>query len=94
MYKVNFTETAVESLKKIDKIISKRIIEKIEWLSLNFDLIKPISLKDDFSDLYKLRVGNYRVIYELDYFIEGNILILFTYIKNYDIKRNAGTNNP
>lgn len=40
MYKVNFTETAVESLKKIDKIISKRIIEKIEWLSLNFDLIK------------------------------------------------------
>lgn len=32
-----------------------------------FWLNKTISLKDDFSDLYKLRVGNYRVIYELDY---------------------------
>ena len=65
-YKVIFTKTALDSLKKIDRTIINRIIDKIDWLSLNLDLIKPIKLKGNLSSLYKLRVGNYRVIYEID----------------------------
>jgi len=66
VYKIIFTKTALESLKKIDQTIVNRIIDKIDWLSLNIDLIKPMRLKGDLSSLYKLRVGNYRVIYEID----------------------------
>ncbi len=65
-YSVKFTKTAKESLLKLEKEIGRRILHKIEWLSENFDMIKPISLKGELSDFYKLRVGDYRVLYTVD----------------------------
>lgn len=50
MYKVNFTETAVESLKKIDKIISKRIIEKIFISLANCRCLKYLMSLFRFTD--------------------------------------------
>ena len=41
-----------------------RIISKINWLAKNFEVITPIPLTGDLAGLYKLRVGDYRVIYE------------------------------
>lgn len=67
IYEILFTNTALESIKKIDKEIRNRLISKIEWLSQNMDLIRPTRLKGKFSNLYKLRVGNYRIIYDVDY---------------------------
>ena len=59
IYEILFTNTALESIKKIDKEIRNRLISKIEWLSQNMDLIRPSRLKGNFSTLYKLRFGNY-----------------------------------
>ena len=66
MYEINFTKSAKESLLKIDKQIARRIIRKIEWLGENFDLIKPVSLKGELSEFYKMRIGDYRVMYTVN----------------------------
>lgn len=66
MYEINFTKTAKEGLFKLDREVARRIIRKIEWLGENFDLIKPTSLRGKFSGFYKMRVGDYRVIYTVD----------------------------
>jgi mRNA interferase RelE/StbE len=67
MYKIEFLREAVEELEKLDRPVQKLIKEKLEILSHNPDLlrnnIKP--LKGIYSGLYRLRVGNYRVIYRL-----------------------------
>lgn len=39
-------------------------MNKINWLAKNFDEISPQPLTADLSGFFKLRVGDYRVIYE------------------------------
>jgi mRNA interferase RelE/StbE len=41
-----------------------RIIKKIDWLAENFDAIDPLGLTGNLAGFYKLRVGDYRLIYE------------------------------
>ncbi|MFH1229285.1 MAG: type II toxin-antitoxin system RelE/ParE family toxin [Candidatus Aenigmatarchaeota archaeon] len=70
MYDVRWSETAIRELAKLPKAVSRRIIEKVEFIS-NDPYIFVNKLKG--FDLYKLRVGNYRVIMS----IERNKMIIF-----------------
>jgi mRNA-degrading endonuclease RelE of RelBE toxin-antitoxin system len=66
MYKVTIIPFAEKSLIKLDKIIQKRIIEKLIWLAENSDKVvhQPlISLPEDLKGLCRIRVGSYRVLY-------------------------------
>jgi len=65
-YKVILLPTALDSLKSIDREIGSRILDKLEWLSENFDYVRPVHLKGSLRGFYKLRVGNWRVVYEVD----------------------------
>ncbi|WP_420372248.1 type II toxin-antitoxin system RelE family toxin [Microcystis aeruginosa] len=47
-------------------LIRLRILNKIKWLAINFEQITPLPLTREWSGFYKLRVGDYRVIYEFD----------------------------
>ncbi len=67
MFRVIILPKAFNDLSKLDKSISKRIIEKIIWLSENAENITHFSLKGRFNELFKLRIGDWRVIYDLDY---------------------------
>jgi mRNA interferase RelE/StbE len=42
-------------------------MNKISWLSENLPTATVIPLKGEFSDLYKLRVGEWRVIFSPDH---------------------------
>lgn len=65
-YKLVITEKAFEDLDKLDFDLAERILEKI-----NFYIISPTPLsfakKLNYPkvDLYRFRVGNYRVIFEI-----------------------------
>lgn len=65
MYKINFTPTGESSIAKLDRVIGQRILDKVKWLSQNLDDLTPQPLKGRFSGLYKLKVGDWRVIYEI-----------------------------
>jgi mRNA interferase RelE/StbE len=41
-----------------------RIKKKIDWLWVNREYIKHLPLGENLAGFYKLRVGNYRVLYE------------------------------
>ena len=63
MLKVEWTEDALEDLQKLDKTIANRILNKITWFSQHFRTITPEALSGDFTGMFKLRVGDWRVIY-------------------------------
>ena len=59
---IEYKESVFKDLKKIGMPNSKRIIDKLEK-DLKKDPNKGIPLKGEFEGLFKLRTGNYRVIY-------------------------------
>jgi mRNA interferase RelE/StbE len=65
MYRIRILDTATRELVRLDKPIGRRIVERINWLAANLDDIQPEALTGDLSGLYKLRVGDYRVLYEI-----------------------------
>lgn len=62
-YSVELKDQAIKQLEKFTSTIQSRIIKKLLWLADNFDNIIPESLTANLSDFYKLRIGDYRVIY-------------------------------
>lgn len=62
-YIVKFKDEAAEDLEALDKLIAQRILSKLKWLSQNFDAIVPERLSGKLKDLYKLRVGDWRIGY-------------------------------
>lgn len=65
MYRLRILERATRELARLDKPIGRRIVERINWLAANLGTIKLEGLKGDLIGLYKLRVGDYRIIYEI-----------------------------
>ena len=67
-YKLLFLKEAAEEFKKLDKAVQRIIKEKLEILAQNPELIKNNikPLKGKYKGLYRLRVGNYRVVYRLN----------------------------
>jgi len=74
-YKLFFLKEAVEEFKRLDKSIQRIIREKLELLAKNPEIlknnIKP--LKGEYKGFYRLRVGNYRIIYKID---NENLIII------------------
>jgi mRNA interferase RelE/StbE len=65
MYRLRILDAAVQDLKALDRQVASRIVKRIHWLAENFTALKPQALTGSLTDLYKLRVGDYRVIYEV-----------------------------
>ena len=63
-YVVEYEPEALADLEKLTQAVRERVVNKINWLAENFDLVTPQSLTADLSGFFKLRVGDYRVIYE------------------------------
>lgn len=67
LWSVDFTIEAQEDLTKLSKSVRSRASAKIEWLRENLDLIKPLPLGYNWQGFFKLRIGDWRVVYEIDY---------------------------
>jgi mRNA interferase RelE/StbE len=65
MYTIWILEEASHDLARLDKPVGRRIVERINWLSENLNHIRPERLREDLIGLYKFRIGDYRVIYEI-----------------------------
>jgi mRNA interferase RelE/StbE len=64
MYQVEFRPRAAQDFQNLDDAVAGRVLKKLRWLAENFDSLKPEPLTGPFTGLFKLRVGNYRVIYQ------------------------------
>jgi len=65
LYSIEFLKEAVEELNNIDLIWQKRILNKIKILSINPESLSNNikKLKGKYREYYRLRIGDYRVIY-------------------------------
>jgi mRNA interferase RelE/StbE len=66
-YKIIFTETAAKDIEKLDKAVKKQLYKKFIYFSELPD-IKVVAKKLHNHDAgeYRLRVGNFRIIFDLD----------------------------
>ena len=65
-YSVEFTAEALANQAKLTEAVQERISKKIDWLAENFAQITPMPLSANLSGFFKLRVGDYRVIYSFN----------------------------
>ena len=66
-FTAEYSNQALKFLKQADKILAKRILAKVELL-----LKEPVShdtkmIEGYKEKLYRARVGDYRILYEVDY---------------------------
>ena len=77
-FSLEFKPKAVKDLKRIPKDQIVKILENIE--KLQFGLQGDIKRLTDFTPEYRLRVGNYRVLFE----IEGDKIIIYRILHRKD----------
>ena len=65
MYQLRILDKAVEELGKLDKSIARRITNRLKWLAENFPNVRIESLSGGLSGFQKLRIGDYRVLYQV-----------------------------
>jgi mRNA interferase RelE/StbE len=75
MYEVEFRPRAAREFENLDKETAARITRRLRWLADNFDSIRAEPLAGPLSGLFKLRVGDYRIIYRPDR--DKRIIIVF-----------------
>jgi mRNA interferase RelE/StbE len=73
MYRFDFTAGAERELDHLDSLTRTRILKRLKRLGENADVIQHEELSGPLSDLFKLRVGDYRVLYDI---IESENLIV------------------
>jgi mRNA interferase RelE/StbE len=60
------TPVAEEDLKRLDAQVRKRALNKIKWIRNHFDDIVPQPLSNAYRGLFKLRMGDWRIVYDVD----------------------------
>ena len=77
MYEIRILDEAVRDLKRLDRPVGRRIVQRISWLAENLDSISKEQLAGNLSDLCKFRVGAYRVLYQV---IEDESVLMIHHI--------------
>jgi mRNA interferase RelE/StbE len=65
VYQVRFLDHAATELAALDRAAAQRIVTRLRWLAAHVTELPLEPLAGDLTGLYKLRVGAYRVIYEV-----------------------------
>jgi len=65
-YSLELKQKAIDQLTKINPSIQQRIIKKLQWFEENFEKTIPLPLTGNLSGFYKIRRGDYRVIYTFE----------------------------
>ena len=60
--KIEFKASVEKDLRKLDRLTVTRILDRIEDILGSKD-VQAMALSGDFTGLFKLRVGDYRVIF-------------------------------
>ncbi len=66
-WQFNITDQGKADLKNLDAKVRQRTLEKIQWFIENFKNLAPIPLGGSWSGFFKLRVGDWRIVYEINY---------------------------
>ena len=71
-YDIEYDQKAVKQLKKLDKSIASSLLDGIGEFAQNPVLTKIKKLKTPFEGAYRLRIGDYRVVF----YQEDNLMLV------------------
>ena len=80
-YSIEFKPRAVRDLKALPRDQTLRILEKIE--AMGDGLAGDVKRLTDFTPEYRLRVGDYRVLFEL----EGERIVVYRVLHRREVYR-------
>jgi|ETNmetMinimDraft_2_1059921.scaffolds.fasta_scaffold256687_2 mRNA interferase RelE/StbE len=63
MFNIEWKEEAIKELARLERNLSSRIYKKVNNLKENFNSADIKRLQN--SDLFRLRIGDYRVLFEI-----------------------------
>ncbi len=66
-WKVEFMPYAMEAMRKLDREVARRVIGRLSWLAEHVHEVIHQPLHGEWAGCFKLRVGDWRVIYELEH---------------------------
>jgi mRNA interferase RelE/StbE len=66
VYELAFHPDAAEDFKALDKTTRQRAMDRLYWLLEHVEEIRHKPLTAQWAGMYRLRVGDYRVVYEID----------------------------
>ena len=78
LYEIEFKPRAIKDLRAIPKATGRRIADKIE--SLSVDLAGDVKRLTNFTPEFRLRVGKYRVLFE----VEAAIVTIYRIVHRKD----------
>lgn len=67
MYHVEFDPQASDDLASLEQVLAQHILKKLRWLAEKAESVKHRPLQKHLRGAYKLRVGNYRVVYTVNH---------------------------
>ena len=77
-YQIEFKPRALKDLQALSAAESRRIVAKVE--ALGHDLAGDVKRLTNFTAEYRLRVGNYRVLFE----VEGAKVVIYRVLHRKD----------
>ena len=66
MHELAFHPNVAKDLKSLDGGTRQRILGRIQWLAKNAEEVRHEPLTAQWAGMYRLRAGDYRVIYGLE----------------------------
>jgi mRNA interferase RelE/StbE len=67
-YSVEFSAEAERDISQLDKAVAQRLLNRIKWLTENIDHTRLEALQGKrWKGLFKLRVGDYRVLFAVNH---------------------------
>jgi len=75
-FQVILTPEAQTDIRRLDTGLQTRILNWLEWMGQNAELLRHQALKgEEWSECFKYRIGDYRIIYQIDYSAEKLIIL-------------------
>jgi len=66
-WRFEITREGQDDLARLDTASRNRILAKLKWFAENFDHLVPLALGVPWRGFFKLRVGDWRVVYEIEH---------------------------
>lgn len=64
---VDFAPAAEADPGHLDRPVAQRVLRRLRWLAENFEATTPEVLSGSWQGVFKLRVGDHRVLYTCDH---------------------------
>ena len=87
MNSIEFSKKAFDDLAKLDRVVQERINDKLDWLAKNLGNVPTEMLGHNLGEFNKLRVGDWRVVYEI---LANNVIHIHSVGHRSKIYKNTG----